>query len=99
MDPHVQYSLKQCPSTLAQIEQIKGVLYSKVIRLILWPTVVSRPDTAYAVGILSQFMQNPGQNHWDTVKHIIRYLGCMKGLWLTFGGKTNMTLPGYFDVD
>lgn len=54
MDPHVQYSVKQCPSTLSQIERMKGVLYSQAIGSVLWPTVVSRPDTAYAVGILSQ---------------------------------------------
>jgi hypothetical protein len=71
MDPHVQYSIKQCPSTLSQMEQIKGVPYSKAIGSILWPTVVSRPDTAYAVGILSQFMQNPGQVQLDTVKCVM----------------------------
>ena len=32
------------------------------------PVVVSRPDAAYAVGVLSQFIQNPGQAHWDALK-------------------------------
>jgi hypothetical protein len=84
---------------LAQIDQIKEVPYSEAIRSILWLTVISRLDTAYVVGILSQFMQNPGQVHWDMVKHVISYLSCTKGLWLTFGGRTNTTLLGYSDVD
>lgn len=43
---------------------MEGVPYSEAIGSVLWPTVVSRPDTAYAVGVLSQFMQNPGQAHF-----------------------------------
>ena len=40
---------------------MKGVPYAEAIRSVLWPTVVSRPDTAYAVGIMSQFIQNLGR--------------------------------------
>ena len=35
----------------------------EAIGLILCPTIVSQLDTAYAVGILLQFIQNPGQTH------------------------------------
>jgi Reverse transcriptase (RNA-dependent DNA polymerase) len=63
MDPHIQYSVKQCLSTLAQIEQMRGIPYAEAIGSILWPTIMSQLDTAYAVGILSQFMQNPGPVH------------------------------------
>ena len=68
-------------------------------RSILWPVVVSRLDAAYAVGILSQFMQNPGQAHWEALKQVMRYLGSTKNLWLTFGGKTGGELLGYCDTD
>ena len=68
MDPNTQYSLKQCPSTINQVAKMRGGPYSKALGSVLWPTVVSCPDTAYAVGILSQFMQNPGQAHWKGIK-------------------------------
>ena len=61
--------------------------------------MVSRPDTAYAVGILSQFIQNPGPAHWEGVKQVIIYLGCTKNLWLTFGGNKRTLLEGYCDAD
>ena len=61
IDPHVQYSTKQCPSTLAQVEHMKWIPYSEAIGSIIWPAIVSCPDIAYAVGILLQFMQNPRQ--------------------------------------
>ena len=99
VNPHVQYSIKQCPLTTNQCARMKGVPYCKVIGSILWPTVVSRHDTAYAVGILSQFMQNPGQAHWEAVKRVISYLGSTKNLWLTFGGGGKAELEGYCDSD
>ncbi|XP_021744832.1 uncharacterized protein LOC110710799 [Chenopodium quinoa] len=37
----------------------------------------TRPDLAYAVHILSQFMQQPRQDHWEAVLRTVRYLkGC-----------------------
>jgi hypothetical protein len=99
INPHTQYSIKQCPSTINQVVRMKGIPYCEAIGLILWPTVVSRPDTAYAVGILSQFMQNPGLAHWEAVKRVISYLGSTRDLWLTFGGKGKAELGGYCDSD
>ena len=54
IDLNVQFSIQQCPSSLNQAACIGRVPYSKAIGSILWATVVSRPDTAYAVGVLSQ---------------------------------------------
>ena len=92
INPNVQFSIQQCPSSLNQAARMNGVPYSEAIGLILWATVVSRPDTAYAVGVLSQFIQNPGQAHWETVKRVVSYLGSMKDLWLTFGGNKQTLL-------
>ena len=86
MEPGAQFSVDQSPSLLNQTSRMQGVPYTEVIGSILWPVVVSRPDAAYAVGVLSQFMQNPGPAHWEGVKRIISYLGTTKNLWLTFGG-------------
>jgi hypothetical protein len=99
MDVGATFSIQQSPSTVNQVERMKGVPYSEAIGSVLWPVVVSRPDAAYAVGILSQFIQNPGQAHWEGVKRIIRYLGCTKDLWLTFGGLDENLVKGYCDAD
>jgi phenylalanine-4-hydroxylase len=78
---------------------MKGVPYSEALGLVLWSTVVLHLDTAYAVGILSQFMQNLGQVHWKRIKRVINYLGHTKDLWLTFGGKKQEMLEGYCDAN
>ena len=77
---------------------MKEIPYMEAIGSILWPTVVSRPDTALAVGILSQFIQNPGPAHWDGVKRVISYLGTTKNLWLTFEG-VKAQLERYSNAD
>ena len=78
MEPGVQFSVDQCPSSANQVARMHGVL---------WPIVISWPDAAYAVGVMSQFMQNLGPAHWEGLKQIINYLRSMKDLWLTFGGQ------------
>jgi hypothetical protein len=36
--------------------------------------VYTRPNLSYSIGILSQFLINPKQVHWSTMKRIIIYL-------------------------
>ena len=53
---------------------------------------------AYAVGVVSRFLSNPGRQHWEAVKWIMRYLRGTSKLKLTFGsGKP--VLIGYTDSD
>jgi hypothetical protein len=99
MELGAQFSTDQCPSTINQSAKMRGVPYSEAIGSVLWPVVVSRPDAAYAVGILSQFIQNPGPAHWEGLKRVINYLGSMKNLWLTFGGQKETLVEGYCDAD
>ena len=61
--------------------------------------VVSWPDTVYAVGILSQFIQNLGPAHWEALKRVITYLGSTKNYWLTFGGKEKGKIQGFCNAD
>lgn len=99
MDPGSQFSIDQCPSSLNQTAKMSGVPYIEAIGSVLWPVVVSRPDAAFAIGVLSQFIQNPGPAHWEGLKRVINYLGCTKNLWLTFGGRKDNPIEGFCDAD
>jgi hypothetical protein len=99
METGAHFTIDQCPSTLNQSARMHGVPYSEAIGSVLWPVVVSRPDAAYAVGILSQFIQNPGPAHWEGLKRVINYLGSTKNLWLTFGGQRETLIEGFCDAD
>ena len=53
----------------------------------------------FATGLLAQFIQNPGQPHWEALKRVVNYLGWTRHLWLTFGGKPRTDIYGYTDAD
>ena len=57
-----------------------------------------RPNITFTVPTLSQFLNNPGEAHWDAVKHVFRYLAGMKGFALMFGTEWH-DLVGYMDAD
>ena len=44
-------------------------------------------------------MANPGDNHWKTLKHLVRYLGATRndGICFNFGTDTSQGLRGYTD--
>ncbi|KAK9048691.1 hypothetical protein SSX86_032343 [Deinandra increscens subsp. villosa] len=63
--------------------------------------VCTRPDLAYAVGIVSRYLSNPGKAHWEVVKWILRYLNGTAGYGLKFGKCTlsEHVITGYVDAD
>lgn len=48
-------------------------LYRSTVGALHYLTI-TRPDLAYAVSKVSQFMQSPTDEHWAAVKRILRYL-------------------------
>ena len=62
--------------------------------------MISRPDLAVAVGVLSKFMSNNGLEHWKGVKRVFRYIqGTLDyGLVYTSDG-SDPVLSGYCDAD
>ena len=87
MDPGTKFPNEQCPLTPAQLAKMHGVPYAEAIGSVLWLVMISRPDCAFAVSTLAQFIQNPAQAHWEAVKRVMVYLGTTCMLWLTFSSK------------
>ena len=92
-------SLDQSPATPTQVIHMCGIPYAEAISSILRLVVVSRPNAAFAISLLSQFIQNPGPVHWEALKQVIVYLGSTKDLWLTFSGRSKLLAEGYCDAD
>jgi hypothetical protein len=64
----------------------------------MYVMVCTRSDIAHAVGVVSKYMNNPGKEHWEAVKWILRYLRGIATQALCFGG-SNIILQGYVDLD
>ena len=50
------------------------VPYSSVVDRLMYEMVCTRPDIAHVVGVVRRYMNNPGKEHWEAVKWILRYL-------------------------
>ena len=44
----------------------------------------TRPDLSYAVSILSRYMQEPRESHWNAEKRVLRHLQGTKDFGLEF---------------
>uniref|UniRef100_A0A803P6J4 Reverse transcriptase Ty1/copia-type domain-containing protein n=1 Tax=Cannabis sativa TaxID=3483 RepID=A0A803P6J4_CANSA len=61
--------------------------------------LMTRPDIAFAVNKLSQYLQHPTTDHWGACKRILRYLAGTSTTGLTFTAASSLQLQGYSDAD
>ena len=59
----------------------------------------TRPDIAYAVSVVSQFMHSPSKEYMDAVYRVLRYLKSSLGKGLFFGRNNDYKITGYTDAD
>ncbi|KFK33814.1 hypothetical protein AALP_AA5G063400 [Arabis alpina] len=59
----------------------------------------TRPDIAYAVNRLSQFMHKPTEDHWQAAKRILRYLAGTPTHGIFYSATNKLTLHAYSDAD
>ncbi|KAI4334662.1 hypothetical protein L6164_013380 [Bauhinia variegata] len=51
---------------------------------LMYAMVCTRPDIAHVVDVVSRFLSNPGREHWNAVKWIMRYLRSTSSLKTLF---------------
>ena len=99
LDPHTQFLVDRCLSTIEEKAAMKAVPYQEAVGALNWVAVGMRPNIVFEVGQLAQFMENPGRVHWEAVKHVLRYL---KSTWdwkLVYGRAESHGLEGFMDAD
>ncbi|WVZ52997.1 hypothetical protein U9M48_003991 [Paspalum notatum var. saurae] len=84
---HFKLSSSQCPSTDSNFEYMSRIPYSSAVGSLMYAMVCSRPDLSYAMSLVSRYMANPGKEHWNAVKWILRYLRGTSDASLRFGEK------------
>ena len=76
---------------------MKSVPYAPVVGSLMYAMVATRPDISHTVGVFKRFMLNPGQSHWNAVKHVFRYLVGRKDHGILFQTNKNSGVVGYTD--
>ena len=76
------------------------VSYANAVGCLMYAMICTRQDIAYAVSVVSKFMANPGKEHWNAVKWILRYLKGTKDFGIGFRSNSGVDeLEGFIDAD
>ncbi|XP_057529744.1 uncharacterized mitochondrial protein AtMg00810-like [Amaranthus tricolor] len=59
----------------------------------------TRPDPSFSIQALSQFMQNPTQNHFKALTHTLNYVVATSGKGILLKDSDSLKLQAYFDSD
>jgi hypothetical protein len=68
MVPGATYSKGNSPMSPDKAARMHKVPYHEAIGSLMYAVVATCPDIAFAVSTLSQFLENPGEVHWQAVK-------------------------------
>ncbi|PHT42430.1 hypothetical protein CQW23_16455 [Capsicum baccatum] len=74
------------------------ILFQSIVGALQYLTF-TRPDIAYLVNKVSQFMHSPLDSHWMVVKRILRYIRSTPSHGLFFNWNSSPFLHGYSDAD
>jgi hypothetical protein len=72
--------------------------YSQIIGSLMYLASATRPDISYAVSKLSQFVSNPGENHWQALERVLCYLKGTMSYGIHYTGYPRV-LEGYCDAN
>jgi hypothetical protein len=74
LNPGTHLSTSMCPQNDSEAWEMQQHPYISIVGSLMYLAVTTRPDIAYAAGVLARFNSNPGAAHWQAAKHVLRYL-------------------------
>ena len=60
--------------TLEEVNSMRKIPYASVVESLMYDMLCTKPDICYSVGIVNRYQSNPGLKHWESAKHILKYL-------------------------
>ena len=74
-------------------------VYREMIGCLIYCMTCTRPDLAFCVTKMSQYLSKPTQDHLNAVKRILRYIKGTIDYKLTYSKLENLSLCGFSDSD
>lgn len=92
---------RSCDLSLSDSDFVgNDVPYREAVGSLMYLTVGTRPDIAFAVSLVSQALDCPTKNHWAMVKRILKYLKGTKNTGLLYKSDCESgILTAYCDAD
>ncbi|KAI1002516.1 hypothetical protein K3495_g5684 [Podosphaera aphanis] len=104
---NAQHKKKKIPATdyeslrpaSKQDTRINVTEYKQAIGSLMYAMVLTRPDIAFVLGKLSQYMSDPAQHHGSAPKNLMRYLKATVSQKLRYGPGRGTQFGVYSDAD
>ena len=93
------FDLIQCPKNDFEREHMKNIPYASAIGSLMYAQVCTRPDIAFAVGVLGRYQSNPSLDHWRATKKVMRYLKGTKDYMLMYRRPDSLKVIDYSASD
>ncbi|XP_066344146.1 uncharacterized mitochondrial protein AtMg00810-like [Miscanthus floridulus] len=107
-----QSDMAECKSCMTPMEErlklMKASTVAKEYATLYWSIVGGlrylvhmRPDIVFAMGYVSRFMEDSREDHWATVKRLLRYVKGMVDQRIVFPktGESRLQVTVFSDVD
>lgn len=97
----LKLSIEQCRKSLSEVHQMLTIPYSSAVGSIVYDVLCCRPDLGFVMSVISRYMGNSGNAHWEAVKTVLRYIKESTGVGLSFNATSNFDFPlvGFMDAD
>ena len=98
---HFKLNKDQSPKTEEERVKMDSKPYASGVGSLMYAMVCTRPDIAYAMSIVSRFIADPGEEHWNALKWIMRYIAGTLTLGLIYRCKnrSDAEVNGFVDSD
>ena len=94
-----RFDLNQCLKNDFEREHKKNIPYTSAVGSLMYAQVCTRPDIAFAVGVLGRYQSNPSIDHWRAAKKVMRYLQGTKDYMLMYRRTYSLEVISYSDAD
>jgi hypothetical protein len=109
LDMLFKFGMANCKSILMPLDRTakhrpdSGKVYNptrfrRIVGSLIYLTI-TRPDLSYPVGVISQYMARPTEEHLQSALRILRYVSGTKDRGLSYCAGTAVQLAGYTDAD
>jgi hypothetical protein len=79
-------------------KEVNATMYRQMVGSLNYLTT-TRPDIAYFVSVLSQFMEKPQESHWNVANPILGYLKGTLDYGIKYTDASDVELTGFSDSD
>lgn len=79
---------------------VQSIPFKQAVGSLIYLTCLTRPDLAFPVHLVSQFLSAYSNKHWIQVKKILRYVKATRAYSIVYTRSQNpVVLTGYTDSD